>query len=42
MKFILMSEPVQKCKNIFKQNYTQKLFFPLKYPILDVSALGEI
>ena len=39
-----MSESAQKCENdaIFKQNYTQKLFISLKYPILAVLALGEI
>ena len=39
-----MSELALKCETnaIFKQNYSQKLFLLLKYPILAVLALGEI
>ena len=44
LKFVLMSEPSQKCdKNaIIKQNFTQNFLFILKYPIFAVLALGEI
>ena len=35
-----MSEPALRCENNagFKQNYAQKLFFHLKYPILAILA----
>ena len=43
-KFVLMSEPAQKCSNnaIFKKNYSLKLLLLLKWPILAVLAYGEI
>ena len=39
-----MSEPALKCENNanFKQIYTQKLFFPFKFPFFAVLVLGEI
>ena len=39
-----MSEPAPKCENnaSFKQIYTIKLFIAFKWPILAVSAEGEI
>ena len=43
-KFVLMSEPEQKCENnaVFKQNYTAKLLITFKMAFLAVSAQGEI
>ena len=45
-KFVLMTEPAQKCEyiDIFKQNYSLKLFTAVKIPYswCFISAQGEI
>ena len=44
IKFVLMSEPSQKCNNnaILSKTILKNFLFLLKYPILAVLALGEI